>query len=85
MSSFLTKKKLSSENAKKLPNVLLFDIMNSENMSQHSSTKNFGKFQCKLRSADVMIFFFGLHGLFLSRKMNMCGRDDPQKTCSPFA
>ena len=28
--------------------------MNSENMSNHSSTKNFGKFQCKLQPADVV-------------------------------
>ena len=32
-------KKLSSEDAKKWPNVLLFGIMNSENMSHHFSTK----------------------------------------------
>ena len=50
MSSFLTKKNLSSEDAKEWPNVLLFGIMNSENMSNHSSTKNFVKFQCKLYS-----------------------------------
>ena len=42
--------------------VILFGIMNSENMSNHSSTKNFGKCQYKLRPADVMIsVFFGLH------------------------
>ena len=40
---FDQKKKLSSEDAEKWPNVLLFGIMNSENMSNHSTTKNFGK------------------------------------------
>ena len=49
--------------------------MNSENMSNHSSTKNFGKLQCKLRPAEVMTFFFGLH-LLSGRKMVICGRDD---------
>ena len=49
-------KKLSSEKAKKCPNVLC-GIMNSENMSNHFSTKNCGKFQRKLRLADVMTFF----------------------------
>ena len=33
MSSFLTNNNLSSEDAKKCPNVLLFDIMNSKNIS----------------------------------------------------
>ena len=37
-------KNFSSKNAKKWPNVFLFSIMNTENMSNHSSTKNFGKF-----------------------------------------
>ena len=60
MSSFLIKTNLSSEDAKKWPNVLLFNIMNSENMSNHSSTKNFGKFQRKQRPADVMTFYFFL-------------------------
>ena len=35
--------------------------MNSENISNHFSTKNFGKLQCKLVPAevmDVMTFFF---------------------------
>ena len=49
-------------------------------MSNHSSTKFFGKFQCKQRPADVMTFFFGLH-LILDRKMDICGHDDPQRTC----
>ena len=75
MPSFLTKINLSSEDAKKYPNVILFGIMNSENMSNHSSTKNFGKLQCKLRPAEVMTFFFGLH-LLSGRKMVICGRDD---------
>ena len=35
--------------------------MKSENMSYHSSTKNFGKFQSKLRPADDTTFLFGLH------------------------
>ena len=39
------------------PNVLLFGIMNSENMSNHSYTKNFRKFWFKLRPADAMTFF----------------------------
>ena len=64
--------------------------MNSEKMSNHSSTKNFGKFQCKLRSADVMTFFWSAHVLILGGKMDICGRDefyirgrdDPQNTCS---
>ena len=51
-------KNLSSEDAEKWPNVLLFGIINSENMSNHSSTKNFGKSRCKLRPADVMTFLF---------------------------
>ena len=101
---------------------MLFGIMNSENMSNHFSTKNFGKFQCKLRacgrddlflvftcswagkwtSADVMTFFWssllggkvdicgrddlfcGLY-LFLGRKLDIYGHDDPQKTCPSFA
>ena len=57
MSSFLRKKLLSSMDSKSCPNVLLCGIMSSETMSIHSSTKNFGKFQCKLRPADVMTFF----------------------------
>ena len=76
--------------------------MNSENMSSHSSTKSFGKFQYKLRpadenffslymilgenwkSADVMTFFLGLHSI-LGGKLDICGCDDPQRTCLPFA
>ena len=42
--------------------------MNSENMSQHSSTKNFGKFQCKLQSADVMTFFLVFTACFCAEK-----------------
>ena len=49
--------------------------MNSENMLKDSSTKNFGKFQYKLRPADVMTFFFALH-LILGKKLDICGRDD---------
>ena len=49
--------------------------MNSESMSNHSSTKNFGKFQCKLRPVNVMTVFFGLH-LLLGEKMDIYGRDD---------
>ena len=75
-SSFLTKKNLSSKDAKKWPNVFLFGIMNSEHMSNHSFTKNFGKFQCKQQPADVVTFyFFGLH-LFLSRKIDICEHYD---------
>ena len=44
----------------KCSNVLRFGIMNSENMSNHFSTKNFAKFQCKQRLADVMTFFSAL-------------------------
>ena len=43
-------KNLSSEDAKKWPNVFLFSIMNNENMSNHFPTKIFGTFQCKLRA-----------------------------------
>ena len=67
-----------------MPKCLPFGIMNNENMSYYSSTKHFGKFQCKLRPADVMTFFFGLH-LLLGEKMDIFGRDDPQKICRPFA
>ena len=38
--------------------------MNCENVPNHSSTKNFGRFQCYQRSADVMTFFFGLNLIF---------------------
>ena len=31
----------------------LFGFMNSEHMSKHSSTKNFGKFQCKQGPATL--------------------------------
>ena len=98
--------------------------MNSENISNHSSAKDFGKFQFKpqpadamtffcssldsgrkivhLRtwwpffcfsldsgqknwtSADVMTLFFALY-LILGGKLDICGRDDPQRTCLPFA
>ena len=37
--------------------------MNSENMSNHFSTKKFGKFQCKLRACGRDDLFFGLHML----------------------
>ena len=57
--------------------VILFGIMNSENMSNHSSTKNFGKCQYKLRPADVMIsFVFFWSSLGFGGKLNICGRDD---------
>ena len=68
-------KNLSFEDAKKWPNVLLFGIMNSENMSNHSSTKNFGKFQCKQRPADMMTFFWSSLS-FWGIKMDICGHDD---------
>ena len=67
-------KSLFSEDAKKWPKVLLFGIRHSENMSNHSSTKNFGKVQGKQQPADVMTFFF-LY-LLLGRKIDICGRDD---------
>ena len=74
MSSFLTKKNLSSEDAQKLPNVLHFGIMNSKIMSNHSPTKILESFSANnsLRRDD---HFFGLH-LFLGRKMDICGHDD---------
>ena len=57
--SFSTKKDLSSEDAKKCPNVLLFGIKNSENTSNHSSTKNLGKLTLACERNDL--FLFGLH------------------------
>ena len=42
-------------------------------MSNHSSTKNFGKLQDKLRPADVMTFFFFGRHLILGGKLDICG------------
>ena len=81
-----------------MPKSLLYGIISSENISYHSSTKNFGKFDLlfiiflgfacfwakKWTSADLMIFFFGLNVL-LGRKLDICEYDDSQRTCSPFA
>ena len=39
--------------------------MNSGNMSNHSSTKNFGKSLSKLRPADVMTFFLAFTGFWV--------------------
>ena len=73
MSSFPTKQQLFSEDAKKCPHVLFFGILNSDNMSNHFSTKSFGKFQDKLRPAGVMtFFFFGFH-LILGGKLDIYG------------
>ena len=38
-------------------NALFFGIMNSEDMTNYSSTKHFVKFQHKLRPSDMMTFF----------------------------
>ena len=59
--------------------------MNSENVSNHSRTKIFGKLSFKLRLADAMPFFsFALY-LILGDKFGVCGRDDLQRTSLPFA
>ena len=60
MPSFLTKK-----NCPKRPHVLLFGITNSGNISNHSSTKNFGKFQCKSTACgrdDLFFLVFTCYG-----------------------
>ena len=58
---FYDQKNLSSENAKKCLLVFFFGVMNNENMSNHSSTKNFGKLYCEL----LMTFFSLLFTCFL--------------------
>ena len=42
---FLMKTNLSSKESKKCPNVLLFGLLNSENMFNHAYTKILGSFQ----------------------------------------
>ena len=69
MSSFLTKNNLPPKDAKKCPNVLRFGIMNSENMSNDSWAKVFGKLQFKLRPADVMTFVLFCSSLDFGRKI----------------
>ena len=48
------------------------------NTCQIISTKNFGKFQCKLRACGRGDLFFGLY-LLSGRKMDICGHDDLQE------
>ena len=74
MSSFSTKKQLSSEDAKKCINVPLFGIINSDNIPNNTSTKNFGKFQDELYGLRAWwpSSFFGRH-LILGGKLDICG------------
>ena len=69
ISSFLTKKKIVLRGRQKNCQMPSFPTLRTvKNMSQHSPTKNFGKFQSKLRSADVMTCFLVFTASFLSRK-----------------
>ena len=64
MSSFLIKNYLSSEDIKKCPNVLLFGILNSENMFD----------SYLLEKHDILVRFFALH-LILGGNLDICRRD----------
>ena len=88
MSSFLMKNNLSSEHIKKCPNVLLSDILNSENMSNHASrvqmyhhificwrnTKILGRFRSGLVKLRPadMMTLFFVLRLILSGKLDIC-------------
>ena len=51
--------------------------MNSENMSNQSSTKNFGKFQFKLRPADLIFF------MLVAMGANTWGDVSPNNPAAP--
>ena len=77
----LDQKNLSTEDAKKWPNILLFGIMNSENMSNHFPTKNYTRsFSANYVPADVMTFFL-VFTCFWAEKWTPADMDDPQRTC----
>ena len=71
MSSFLTKTNLSSEDVKKCPNVLLFGILNCENMSNHASTKILGSFSSSYTACERDDLFLAPY-LIVGGKLDIC-------------
>ena len=63
LQSFFTKNNLSSEDIKKCPNVLLFGIINSDNMSNRAYLKIFGEVLAQTTTCgrgDLFCFCFSL-------------------------
>ena len=81
MSSFLIKNNLSFVNTEKCPNILLFGILNSENVFDSylwEKHEKFGKFWLRAEqntACGCEDLFFALH-LILGGKLDICGRDD---------